>query len=122
MHHPDLRHHARDRIVAAEVMKLDLPEAERHAARGEPGAIETRKPRRAAPSPTKRALACTSRRSPTPKRVPLERVVRTRADAMRRAGQTPEDAALYRCHCGTGFTAAVTTCVVCPSCGTGQAW
>ena len=31
MHHPDLRHHARDRIVAAEVMKLDLPEAERRA-------------------------------------------------------------------------------------------
>ena len=64
MHHPDLRHHARDRIVAAEVMKLDLHEAEPHATRGEPGVIETRKPRRAAPCPTKCALAGASRRSP----------------------------------------------------------
>jgi rubrerythrin len=122
MHHPDLRHHARDRIVAAEVMKLDLHEAELHATRGEPGVIETRKPRRAVLGPTKRALACTSRRSPTPKRVPLERMVEKRADAMRRAGQMPEDGALYRCRCGTSFTAAVTSCVACPSCGTGQPW
>ena len=111
MHHPDLRHHARDRIAAAEVMKLDLHEAELHATRGEPGVIEIRKPRRAGLGPTKRALVCTSRRSLALKRV-----------ALRRAGQTPEDAALYRCHCGTSFTAAVTTSVVCPSCGTGQAW
>jgi hypothetical protein len=122
MHHPDLRHHARDRIVAAEVMKLDLHEAELHATRGEPGVIETRKPRRAVLGSSKRALACTSPRSPTPNRVPLERVARTRAEAMRRAGRTPEDAALYRCHCGISFTAAVTTCVTCPSCDTGQAW
>ena len=94
MHHPDLRHHARDRIVAAEVMKLDL-----------------------------RALACTPRRSPAANGLPgLEPLARTRAQAMRRAGQTPEDAALYRCHCGTSFTAAVTTTVACPRCGTGQAW
>ncbi len=33
-HHPDLRHHARDRIVAAEVMKLDLYEAN-HTPRAE---------------------------------------------------------------------------------------
>jgi hypothetical protein len=122
MHHPDLRHHARDRIVAAEVMKLDLHEAELHATRGEPGVIETWKPRRAAPGPTKCGLACASRRSPTLKPVSLEHAARTRADAMRRAGQAPEDAALYQCHCGNSFTAAVTTCVTCPSCGTGQVW
>lgn len=123
MHHPDLRHRARDRIVAAEVMKLDLHEAELHAARGEPGVIETRKPRRAAPGPAKRALGRASRRSPALRRVvPLEPVARTRAAATRRAGQAPEDAALYLCDCGHSFTAAVTTRVACPSCGTGQPW
>jgi hypothetical protein len=106
MHHPDLRHHARDRIVAA----------------GEPGVIETWKSRRAAPGPTKRAPACASRRSPTLRRVPHEHVARTRASVMRPAGQAPEDAALYLCHCGHSFTAAVTTGVACPSCGTGQPW
>ena len=94
MQYPDLRHHACDRIAAGEVMKLDLHEVELHATRGEPGVIDTRKPRRAAPGPTKRAIA----------------------------GKTPEDAALYRCHCGNTFTAAVTTCVACPRCGTGHAW
>ena len=34
----------------------------------------------------------------------------------------PEDAALYNCECGKAFTAAVTTCVTCPTCGQGQAW
>jgi hypothetical protein len=38
------------------------------------------------------------------------------------AGLVPEDAASYRCDCGEGFTAAVTTCVTCPSCGHGQVW
>jgi hypothetical protein len=109
MHHPDLRYHARDRIVAAGVMKLDLAEAEPHAARGEPSVIAARKPWRAAPSHTKPALACASRRSPTLRRV-------------RRGGQAPEDAALYLCRCGRKFTAAVTTCVACPTCGTGQPW
>ena len=104
MQHPDLRHHARDRIVAAEVMKLDLHEADRHAARGEPGVIATRKPRRAAARLAKRALAC------------------QRAPAMRRVEHAPEDAALYQCHCGHSFTAAVTADVDCPSCGTGQPW
>jgi hypothetical protein len=122
MHHPDLRHHARDRIVAAELVTLDLHEVELRAARGEPGVIETPIPRRAAPGPAKCALSCASRLAPTPRRVPLEPVARTRATVMRRAGQPPEDAALYRCHCGHSFTAAVTTCLACPSCGTEQAW
>ena len=33
-----------------------------------------------------------------------------------------EDAALYSCHCGYVFKAAVTTSVSCPHCGTDQAW
>jgi rubrerythrin len=122
MHHSDLRHHARDRIVAAEVMTLDLHEAELRAARGEPGVIETRKPRRAAPGPAQRAFARASRRSPTLRRIPHEPMARTRACALRPAGQAPEDAALYLCSCGHSFTAGVTTRVACPSCGTGQPW
>jgi hypothetical protein len=39
----------------------------------------------------------------------------------RRAGG-PEDSALYSCACGFAFTAAVTTSVGCPHCGTEQAW
>jgi hypothetical protein len=33
-----------------------------------------------------------------------------------------EDKALYRCVCGSAFTAAVTTGVTCPACGEEQAW
>jgi hypothetical protein len=33
-----------------------------------------------------------------------------------------QDAALYSCGCGFVFTAAVTTSVGCPHCGTDQAW
>lgn len=33
-----------------------------------------------------------------------------------------EDNALYSCSCGFQFTAPVTTSVVCPHCGTAQAW
>jgi hypothetical protein len=54
----------------------------------------------------------------------LEQLDRRRVD--RRTGQAaspaPEDAALYTCECGEGFTAAVTTSVTCPSCGHGQVW
>ena len=42
-------------------------------------------------------------------------------DSARRAGG-PQDRALYECACGTVFTAAVSTSVGCPHCGTGQAW
>jgi hypothetical protein len=34
----------------------------------------------------------------------------------------PADAALYRCGCGKGFMAAVSTVVTCPACGELQAW
>jgi hypothetical protein len=33
-----------------------------------------------------------------------------------------QDNALYTCHCGFVFEAAVSTTVGCPHCGTGQAW
>jgi hypothetical protein len=39
-----------------------------------------------------------------------------------RRGGGPEDRALYACHCGFAFTAAVTTSVHCPLCGAEQAW
>jgi len=39
----------------------------------------------------------------------------------RRAGG-PLDTAVYTCGCGYLFSAAVSTTVTCPHCGTGQAW
>jgi hypothetical protein len=39
----------------------------------------------------------------------------------RRAG-APQDNAFYSCGCGYAFTAAVSTTVGCPHCGTSQAW
>jgi hypothetical protein len=34
----------------------------------------------------------------------------------------PIDRAAYRCHCGYGFRASVSTTVSCPHCGAEQAW
>lgn len=45
----------------------------------------------------------------------------TATDLARRGGG-PQDRALYQCSCGSVFTAAVTTSVGCPACGSGQAW
>ncbi len=42
-------------------------------------------------------------------------------DRVREAGG-PIDTALYTCGCGYLFSAAVSTTVCCPHCGTGQAW
>ncbi len=42
-------------------------------------------------------------------------------DRVREAGG-PIDTALYSCGCGYLFSAAVSTTVCCPHCGTGQAW
>lgn len=58
---------------------------------------------------------------------PARRVARTRTrdskavEIARRAGG-PQDHALYNCGCGYVFTAAVSTSVGCPHCGTNQAW
>jgi len=43
------------------------------------------------------------------------------AERVRQAGG-PLDEATYSCACGYLFSAAVCTTVVCPHCGTGQAW
>ena len=43
------------------------------------------------------------------------------SSSARRAG-CPQDNALYTCSCGCAFTAAVSTSVGCPHCGTDQAW
>jgi hypothetical protein len=44
--------------------------------------------------------------------------------AVERARQAggPLDEAVYTCGCGYFFSAAVSTTVACPHCGTGQAW
>jgi hypothetical protein len=34
----------------------------------------------------------------------------------------PVDCASYACHCGLLFEAKVSTTVMCPHCGAGQAW
>ena len=48
-------------------------------------------------------------------------VHRSNHEQARRAGG-PQDRALYNCACGYVFTAAVSTSVGCPHCGTSQAW
>ena len=48
-------------------------------------------------------------------------VHRSTNEQARRAGG-PQDRALYTCTCGYCFTAAVSTSVGCPHCGTSQAW
>lgn len=45
----------------------------------------------------------------------------TAKEQAKRAGG-PQDHAFYACDCGYAFTAAVTTSVGCPHCGTNQAW
>jgi hypothetical protein len=67
----------------------------------------------------KRRLARPARSAPAEPR-PVAREL-DEATAARRAGG-PEDNALYSCMCGYAFTAAVTTSVDCPHCGTEQAW
>jgi hypothetical protein len=57
-------------------------------------------------------------RRPARRRTVVHRSVNEQA---RRAGG-PQDRALYTCACGYAFTAAVSTSVGCPHCGTSQAW
>jgi hypothetical protein len=40
----------------------------------------------------------------------------------RREAGPPQDTAMYTCHCGFVFKAAVSTSVDCPHCGDTQAW
>jgi len=76
--------------------------------------LTTRLPKRRAslrPARTSRPAAARAPADPEP---PATR------DARRGGG--PQDQALYSCMCGYAFTAAVTTSVGCPHCGTEQAW
>ena len=44
------------------------------------------------------------------------------AARLRRQAVAPQDQAMYTCHCGFVFEAAVSTSVGCPHCGDAQAW
>jgi hypothetical protein len=58
-----------------------------------------------------------------PTRRPTRQVREQRPDQRRdRSGGPQQDRALYTCGCGYAFTAAVSTTVGCPHCGTSQAW
>jgi rubrerythrin len=54
----------------------------------------------------------------------IESGLRSCDPAVQRAQEAggPVDHASYTCHCGYLFRAAVSTTVVCPHCGAGQAW
>jgi hypothetical protein len=57
-------------------------------------------------------------RAPAP---PVPEADLTDERRMRESGG-PDDRAMYTCSCGYVFEADVTTSVMCPHCGTGQAW
>jgi hypothetical protein len=61
-----------------------------------------------------------TQRAPDPRSEPARPISAERRDA-RRAGY-PQDTAFYTCGCGYAFTAAVSTSVDCPHCGSEQAW
>jgi hypothetical protein len=75
--------------------------------------LSTRIPKRR----TRRSRRASAGANPAPARAAEPPEVR----AARRGGG-PEDHAPYACMCGFAFTAAVTTSVGCPHCGTEQAW
>lgn len=72
-------------------------------------------------------IAQLTHRPPVARRGPALRLVAPSGEPVdpearvREAGG-PEDRASYRCGCGFQFSAAVSTSVACPHCGTGQAW
>ena len=67
--------------------------------------------------PKRRPARTRARRTPTP---PQHTPSSATRDARR--GLASQDKALYACMCGYAFTAAVTTSVGCPHCGSEQAW
>lgn len=70
---------------------------------------------------TKKSKPTPRKRTASPSRTVNVTEARRR-DNVARASGGPLDSALYKCDCGSEFTAAVTTSVLCPQCGTGQAW
>jgi hypothetical protein len=72
-----------------------------------------------------RPMTLPRRRSNTRRASILTRGARHAAAPSRERNQRAnisQDSALYSCGCGYVFTAAVTTSVGCPHCGTDQAW
>jgi hypothetical protein len=72
-----------------------------------------------------RPLTLPRRRSTARRATTLTRRARHAAAGARERNQranVSQDAATYACECGYVFTAAVTTSVGCPHCGTDQAW
>jgi hypothetical protein len=56
-----------------------------------------------------------------PAQEPIARAADTATQRVRDAGG-PIDRASYTCECGLFFQARVSTTVMCPHCGAGQAW
>jgi hypothetical protein len=56
-----------------------------------------------------------------PAQEPVARPTDTATQRVREAGG-PIDRASYTCECGLLFQARVSTTVICPHCGAGQAW
>jgi hypothetical protein len=76
-------------------------------------------------TPTQRRPHVIGRPAPTtpaPARGAVHPDPRLLAERRHRASVAPEDNALYLCGCGSEFSAAVSTTVTCPSCGSGQDW
>ena len=72
-----------------------------------------------------RPMTLPRRRNSTRRASILTRGARHAAAPSRERNQranVSQDSALYSCECGYVFTAAVTTSVGCPHCGTDQAW
>jgi hypothetical protein len=74
----------------------------------------TRRPDRSVHTAPRPAAAPPAPPAPAPTDHPHERRARESGG--------PIDNAQYSCSCGYVFSAAVTTSVACPHCGTGQAW
>jgi hypothetical protein len=74
--------------------------------------------RRAASAPTTAPMPTTT---PAPAREPAVVAVDPAVRRAREAGG-PIDRASYVCECGLLFSAAVSTTVTCPHCGSRQAW
>ena len=63
-----------------------------------------------------------SRRRPSRRSIARLRSAVGPARERNKRANISQDAALYSCSCGYVFTAAVTTSVGCPHCGSAQAW
>ena len=69
--------------------------------------------RRSHPAPRRAHLTSVPAPAPSPEH---------KAEQRARESGGPEDRAFYTCSCGYAFDADVSTSVVCPHCGTTQAW